>query len=162
MSFAKRESSAETVNTSSSGNTNGTNNNNNNNNNNKGKQPQPCDWIIEILKQQGVDNYDPAILSILHDYSYQYVSLILKDAAENHLHRTENKTESIEHKDIDFAQKQIHKNRKYSPDLLQSMEDAAQVNRIPLPFVSHHHKMKLPPKPYRLTSQNFQLDHDDK
>mmetsp|Transcript_22758 Transcript_22758/g.20000 ORF Transcript_22758/g.20000 Transcript_22758/m.20000 type:complete len:157 (-) Transcript_22758:88-558(-) len=153
----KREDSLETVNTSSSANTAATSNNSNI------KQPQPFDWIKEILKEQGVNEYDSAILDILHDYSYHYLSSILKEAAENLLHRTEpNKQEYMDKEDIEFAKSQIHKTRTYSPNLLEMMEDAAQVNRIPLPFVSHHHKMKLPPKPYRLTSQNFQLDHDDK
>lgn len=154
MSQVKREDSLETVNTSSSSNTNATSNN--------GKQPQPIDWIKEILKEQGVNEYDDGILDILHDYAYHYLSSILKEAAENLLHRTEaNKQEYMDKEDIEFAKSQIHKSRTYSPNLLEMLEDAAQVNRIPLPFVSHHHKMKLPPKPYCLTSQNWQLDHDD-
>ena len=153
MSLPKREDSTETVNTSSTNQTSVISGNT--------KQPQPYDWMTQILKDQGINDYDPAILDILHDYCYQYLSSILKEAAENVLHRTENKKDSIDLEfDIEFAKKQIHKTKKYSPNVLEMMEDAAQVNRIPLPFVSHHHKMKLPPKPYRLTSQNYQLDHD--
>ena len=124
------------------------------------KQPTPYKWCKEILEQQGIKDYDESILDILHDYSYQYLSSILREAAENVLYRTENKRDAIEHQDIEFAKKQIHKQKTYSPNLLEMMEDAAQVNRIPLPFVSQHHKMKLPPKPYRLTARNYQLDHE--
>eukprot|EP00483_Globobulimina_turgida_P013046 UN13070 len=147
----RKEDSLETVNTSSSGNTINSNI----------KQPTPYKWCKDILEQQGITDYDEAILDILHDYSYQYLSSILKEAAENVLHRTESKKDAIDMNDIDFAKRQIQKRKIYSPNLLEMMEDAAQVNRIPLPFVSHHHKMKLPPKPYCLTSRNYQLDHGD-
>ena len=53
MSQVKREDSLETVNTLSSANTNATSNND--------KQPQPIDWIKEILKEQGVNEYDDGI-----------------------------------------------------------------------------------------------------
>eukprot|EP01083_Nonionella_stella_P249795 863366_1 len=147
----RREDSCETVNTSSSGNTVNSN-----------IKPHPYKWCKDILEQQGITDYDEAILDILHDYSYQYLSSILQEAAENVLHRTESAKDAIDIQDIDFAKRQIQKRKTYSPNLLQMMEDAAQVNRIPLPFVSHHHKMKLPPKPYRLTSRNYQIDYGDK
>mmetsp|Transcript_36438 Transcript_36438/g.58425 ORF Transcript_36438/g.58425 Transcript_36438/m.58425 type:complete len:155 (+) Transcript_36438:53-517(+) len=123
-------------------------------------QPQPFDWSRQLLEEQGITDYHPAILDILHDYSYQYLSSILKEAAENVLHRSDGKADSIELEDVEFAKRQIHKSKAHSPLLIDVMQDAAQVNRIPLPFVSHHFKMKLPPKPYSLTSQNYQLDHD--
>eukprot|EP01084_Bolivina_argentea_P221277 374810_1 len=148
---ARKEESVESINTTSSSNTINSN----------VKQPTPYKWCKEILKQQGINEYDESILDILHDYSYQYLSSILKEAAENVLHRTENKSDAIEFSDLEFAKRQIHKRKTYSPNVLQMMEDAAQVNRIPLPFVSHHHKMKLPPKPYCLTARNYQLDHAD-
>mmetsp|Transcript_56495 Transcript_56495/g.94061 ORF Transcript_56495/g.94061 Transcript_56495/m.94061 type:complete len:166 (-) Transcript_56495:82-579(-) len=123
------------------------------------KQPQPFDWIKQILDDQKIEHYDPAIFDILHDYAYYYLSSVLKEAAENTLHRTDGKSLAVDFTDIEFAKKRLHKTQTFSPNLLQVLEDAAQVNRIPLPFVSHHYKMKLPPKPYRLTSQNFQLNH---
>ena len=140
-----KEESSDTVNTSSSANSNI-------------KQPTPYKWCKGILREQGIDKYEESVLDVVHDYAYQYLSSILKEAAENVLHRTENKGCGIEYQDIEHAKKQIHKRKTYSPNLLEMLEDAAQVNRIPLPFVSHHHKMKLPPKPYCLTSQNYQLD----
>merc|ERR1719347_656122 len=81
------------------------------------KQPTPYKWFKEILEQQGITDYDESILDILHDYSYQYLSSILREAAENVLYRTENKRDAIEHQDIEFAKKQIHKRKTYSPNL---------------------------------------------
>ena len=146
----RKADSVETQNTSSSS-------SNSVNSNNNTRVPSTHKWAEDILKNNNIKEYDPAILDMLHNYAYRYVSIILKDSVRNVRYRTEEKSDIIEQEDVSFAQKEYHRKTQYSPNIIKVLEDAAQVNRIPLPFVSHHHKLKLPPKPYRVTKQNFHL-----
>mmetsp|Transcript_12820 Transcript_12820/g.15908 ORF Transcript_12820/g.15908 Transcript_12820/m.15908 type:complete len:154 (-) Transcript_12820:78-539(-) len=127
----------------------------NDNNNIFTGTPTMIDYCKELLNEMNI-KYDDNILFILNDFSHNYLTKILKEAIDNANHRNSNIT-NINEYDIKMGINNIESTYIKSPNNIDNMEISAQVNRIPLPIPKSYGKIKLPPKPYRLTSNNYAL-----
>ncbi len=115
--------------------------------------PKDAQVITTILRDMGVNEYEPRVVHQLLEFSYRYVSQVLEDAV---VYSTYANKKSVDVEDVRLAVEKLSDKMFTSPpprDLL--MEIARQKNQIPLPVIKSHAGPRLPNERYSLMSANY-------
>ena len=111
--------------------------------------------IISILKDMGITDFEPRVVSQLLEFSYRYISTILEDSRTFSVHA---RKKGVDLDDVKLAVEMHSDHNLTSPpprDLL--LEVAARRNSIPLPIPKQSGGLKLPPERFCLTNTNYRL-----
>ena len=123
-------------------------------------EPKDIKMIKRLLKEEGVDEYDDAIVSHLLEFYHRYSIDTIKQAQD--LQQHDNKQRNIEGKDVKLA---IHMQRDkmfVNPPLWEYTSSlSSSINSIPLPAIPNRYGILLPPEKYTLTSTNFQINQNE-
>ena len=115
--------------------------------------PKDAQVIAAILKDMGVQEYEPRVLHQLLEFAYRYASNVLEDAV---LYSTYAGKKSVDANDVRLAVEKLSDKMFTTPpphDLL--MELARHKNSIPLPPIKSHAGPRIPPDRYSLIACNY-------
>ncbi|XP_028402693.1 transcription initiation factor TFIID subunit 9B-like [Dendronephthya gigantea] len=131
-----------------------------NKDNNAKSTPRDARAMKAILKEMGVEDYEPRVINQMLEFTYRYVTDVLEDARVycNHANKKE-----IDADDIKLAVQIRMDNSFTSPpprDFL--MEIARQKNSTPLPLIQPRSGLRLPPDRYCLLSNNYRVKQQQK
>lgn len=115
--------------------------------------PKDGQVIAAILKDMGVQDYEPRVLHQLLEFSYRYASNVLEDAL---LYSTYAGKKSVDANDVRLAVEKLSNKMFTSPPPRELLMDMArQKNSVPLPTIKSHAGPRLPPDRYSLISCNY-------
>ena len=115
--------------------------------------PKDGQVIAAILKDMGVQDYEPRVLHQLLEFSYRYASHVLEDAM---LYSTYAGKKTVDANDVRLAVEKLSDKMFTTPpprDLL--MDLARHKNSVPLPPIKSHAGPRLPPDRYSLIACNY-------
>jgi len=108
-----------------------------------------------ILRDLGMTDYDPGVLTQMLEFSYRYISNVLEDAK---LYSNHARKRSIDSEDIKLAVQVLTEQSVTSPPTRDVLLDLAQSrNNTQLPLVKPGVGLRLPPDRYCLTNTNYRL-----
>uniref|UniRef100_A0A1B6I248 Transcription initiation factor TFIID subunit 9 n=1 Tax=Homalodisca liturata TaxID=320908 RepID=A0A1B6I248_9HEMI len=117
--------------------------------------PKDALVITSILKELGINDYEPRVINQLLEFTYRYVTGVLDDA-KVYANHAKKKMPDIE--DVRLAvQMQVDRNFTTPPPRDLLLEIARLKNNSPLPLVKPHCGIRLPPDRYCLNSCNYRL-----
>ncbi|XP_035781389.1 transcription initiation factor TFIID subunit 9-like [Anopheles albimanus] len=117
--------------------------------------PKDAQVVMSILKELGVQDYEPRVINQLLEFTYRYVTCILDDAK---IYANHARKKVIELDDVKLATQMILDKAFTGPpprDVL--LEIARNRNVTPLPLIKTHCGLRLPPDRYCLSACNYKL-----
>ncbi|PNF14588.1 Transcription initiation factor TFIID subunit 9 [Cryptotermes secundus] len=122
--------------------------------------PKDAQVIMSIMKDMGIEEYEPRVINQLLEFTYRYITCILDDARvfANHA-----KKKVIDLEDVKLAVQMTVDRAFTTPpprDIL--LEVARTKNNSPLPLIKPHCGLRLPPDRYCLSSCNYRLKNNKK
>jgi len=117
--------------------------------------PKDAQVVMSILKELGIQDYEPRVVNQLLEFTYRYVTCILDDAKifANHA-----KKKVIDVDDVKLACDMILDKAFTSPPPRHVLAKLAESrNSMPLPPIKPHCGLRLPPDRYCLTATNYKL-----
>ncbi|XP_058057986.1 transcription initiation factor TFIID subunit 9 [Anopheles bellator] len=117
--------------------------------------PKDAQVVKSILKELGVQDYEPRVINQLLEFTYRYVTCILDDAK---IYANHARKKVIELDDVKLATQMILDKAFTGPpprDIL--LEIARNRNATPLPLIKTHCGLRLPPDRYCLSACNYKL-----
>ncbi|XP_058124283.1 transcription initiation factor TFIID subunit 9 [Anopheles coustani] len=117
--------------------------------------PKDAQVVMSILKELGVNDYEPRVINQLLEFTYRYVTCILDDAK---IYANHARKKVIELDDVKLATQMILDKAFTTPpprDVL--LEIARNRNVTPLPLIKTHCGLRLPPDRYCLSACNYKL-----
>jgi len=117
--------------------------------------PKEAQVMAGILRDLGMNDYDPGVLTQMLEFSYRYISNVLEDAK---LYSNHARKRSIDSEDIKLAVQVLTEQSVNSPPTRDVLLDLAQGrNNTQLPLVKPGVGLRLPPDRHCLTSTNYRL-----
>uniref|UniRef100_A0A1B6D6I3 Transcription initiation factor TFIID subunit 9 n=1 Tax=Clastoptera arizonana TaxID=38151 RepID=A0A1B6D6I3_9HEMI len=117
--------------------------------------PKDAQVIMSILKELGINDYEPRVVNQLLEFTYRYVTCILDDAR---VYANHSKKKMIDLDDVRLAvTMQLDRVFTTPPPRDILLEIAKSKNNCPLPLVKPHCGIRLPPDRYCLSSCNYRL-----
>uniref|UniRef100_F1LEF7 Transcription initiation factor TFIID subunit 9B n=2 Tax=Ascaris suum TaxID=6253 RepID=F1LEF7_ASCSU len=116
----------------------------------------PHDALVvqNVLKEMGVTDYEPRVVSQLLEFAYRYTIDLLEDARSVSEHAGK---KQIDETDVQFAiDNAASAWRGARPDRQFMLELAEQKNSIPLPAIRQNFGMRLPNDRFCLVQPNMQ------
>ncbi|XP_075220304.1 TBP-associated factor 9 isoform X1 [Lycorma delicatula] len=111
--------------------------------------------IQSMLKEIGINDYEPRVVNQLLEFTYRYVTCILDDAR---VYASHAKKKGIDVEDVKLAvQMQLDRVFTTPPPRDILLEIARTKNNTPLPLVKPHCGVRLPPDRYCLNSCNYRM-----
>ncbi|KAG5682462.1 hypothetical protein PVAND_011813 [Polypedilum vanderplanki] len=125
-------------------------------NTNQSKQlPKDAQVIISILRDLGLESFEPRVINQLLEFTYRYVTTILEDAK---VYANHSKKKGIDLEDVKLASTMLlDKSFTGPPPREVLFEVAKQKNTQPLPTIKPHSGIRLPPDRHCLLAANFKL-----
>ncbi|CAG0901899.1 unnamed protein product [Cyprideis torosa] len=115
--------------------------------------PKDGQVIISILKDAGIQEWEPRVINQLLEWNYKYVTSVLEDARLFSQHA---KKKSIDTEDVRLAiEMQLDRGFTSPPPRDVLMEMARTRNAEPLPQVKPHAGPRLPPERFCLLAPTF-------
>ncbi|XP_075146207.1 TBP-associated factor 9 [Haematobia irritans] len=117
--------------------------------------PKDAQVIMSILKDLGIQEYEPRVINQLLEFSYRYVTCILDDAKvfANHARK-----KTIDLDDVKLATEVVLDKAFTCPPPRHVISKLAEVrNSMPLPAIKPHCGLRLPPDRYCLSACNYKL-----
>lgn len=115
--------------------------------------PKDAAVIAQILREMGVNEYEPRVVHQLLEFSYRYVSTVLEDAV---VYSTYAGKKSVDTNDIELAVSKLSDKMFTTPPPKEVLiEMARSKNSIPLPAIKSHAGPRLPPEKHSLISANY-------
>lgn len=111
--------------------------------------------MISVLKDMGIEEFEPRVINQLLEFSYRYITNLLEDARafSNHANK-----KNIDSEDIKMAIKsKVDYSFTTTPPRDLLMEISKSKNKNPLPPIKYHAGIRLPPDRFCLHSQNYAL-----
>ena len=122
--------------------------------------PKDGQVIAAILKECGVNEYEPRVVQQLLEFVYRYVTTVLEDAQ---VYSTYAKKKSIDADDVRLSVQLLQEKMFTSPPPRELLaEIARQRNSIPLPPIKSHAGPRLPSDRYSLISCNYKYKNSTK
>lgn len=120
--------------------------------------PKQALFIMDLLKESGVTDYEPQVVNQLLEFSHAYITDRLSDAQDyaNHAGRA-----NIALEDVKLAV--LRKSEEYSTPVLTRdslLDIAREKNASPLPALKAYSGPRLPPDRYCLSSHNYRLKNE--
>jgi len=121
----------------------------------QGKIPKDAQVIISILKEIGIQDYEPRVVNQLLEFTYRYVTCILDDAK---VYANHAKKKVIDAKDVKLASQMMLDKAFTTPPTRDVLFEVARAkNSTPLPLVKINCGLRLPPDRYCLSACNYKL-----
>uniref|UniRef100_A0A1I8N0E9 Transcription initiation factor TFIID subunit 9 n=1 Tax=Musca domestica TaxID=7370 RepID=A0A1I8N0E9_MUSDO len=117
--------------------------------------PKDAQVIMSILKDLGIQEYEPRVINQLLEFCYRYVTCILDDAKvfANHARK-----KTIDLDDVKLATEVVLDKAFTCPPPRHVISKLAEVrNSMPLPPIKPHCGLRLPPDRYCLSACNYKL-----
>ncbi|VDK76575.1 unnamed protein product [Litomosoides sigmodontis] len=116
-----------------------------------GTIPHDAQVMEAILKEMGVADYEPRVISQMLEFAYRYTAEILEDARSISEHAGK---KQIDEADVQFAidNTGFWKSERPSRQLL--VEFAEQKNAVPLPAIRQNYGLRLPSDRFCLVQPN--------
>lgn len=111
--------------------------------------------MVSILRDLGIHEYDPGVLTQMLEFSYRYISSILEDARvySNHARKR-----VVDLEDVKLAVQVNTEQSVTGPPTREVLLDLAQArNSTQLPLVKPGVGLRLPPDRHCLTNTNYRL-----
>lgn len=106
-----------------------------------------------ILKEMGVEEYDPNVVHQMLEFSYRYITNVLEDARVYSEHAQK---KELDVSDVRLAiQNRMDHSFTTPPPRDFLIEIARQKNSAPLPLIPEKFGPRLPPERYCLTANNY-------
>ncbi|XP_012276880.1 transcription initiation factor TFIID subunit 9 [Orussus abietinus] len=122
--------------------------------------PKDAQVIMSIMKDMGINDYEPKVINQLLEFTYRYVTCILDDSR---IYANHAKKKFIDLDDVRLAVKMQLERTFTNPPPRDVLLDVARAkNNIPLPFVKPNNGLRLPPDRYCLNSTNYRLKYTSK
>lgn len=122
--------------------------------------PKEAQIMAAILKDMGVNEYEPRVLNQMMEFSYRYLTDVLEDAKLCSSHANK---KSIDLDDIKMAiQFKLDHSYTNPPPRDLLMDVARHKNSVPLPLIKPFTGPKLPPDRYCFTAPNYRLKSQNK
>ncbi|XP_063702324.1 transcription initiation factor TFIID subunit 9 [Culicoides brevitarsis] len=119
------------------------------------KIPKDAQVIISILKEIGIQDYEPRVVNQLLEFTYRYVTCILDDAK---VYANHAKKKVIDAKDVKLASQMMLDKAFTNPPARDVLFEVAKAkNSTPLPLVKINCGLRLPPDRYCLSACNYKL-----
>ncbi|XP_046915655.2 TBP-associated factor 9 [Dermatophagoides farinae] len=117
--------------------------------------PKDSQVVAAILKEMGINEFEPRVLPQLVEFAYRYVARVLEDAQ---LFSSYARKKVIDTDDVSLAiQMQIDRSFVGPPSRDILLEISRNKNTQPLPPIKSHNGMRLPADRYSLVAPNFRL-----
>lgn len=118
-------------------------------------QSKDAQSMIAVLKDMGIEDFEPRVISQLLEFSYRYTTNLLDDAKAFSTHAGK---KSIDSEDIKMAIKsKVDFSFTTTPPRDLLIELSKNKNKNPLPPIKDHSGIRLPPDRFCLHAQNFFL-----
>jgi histone H3/H4 len=117
--------------------------------------PKEAQVMVSILRDLGIHEYDPGVLTQMLEFSYRYISSILEDARvySNHARKR-----VVDLEDVKLAVQVNTEQSVTGPPTREVLLDLAQArNSTQLPLVKPGVGLRLPPDRHCLTNTNYRL-----
>ncbi|XP_037950216.1 transcription initiation factor TFIID subunit 9 [Teleopsis dalmanni] len=117
--------------------------------------PKDAQVIMSMLKEVGIQDYEPRVINQLLEFTYRYVTCILDDAKAfaNHARK-----KTIDLDDVNLAVEMVNDKSFTSPPPRHILAKLAEArNSMPLPPVKPHCGLRLPPDRYCLSGCNYKV-----
>lgn len=117
----------------------------------------PKDALVmgAILKEMGINEYEPKVINQMLEYTYRYITTVLEDAIVYSKHAGK---KDVDADDVQLAiQSRLDHSYTNPPPREFLIEIARQKNRHPLPQIQTKSGLRLPPDRYCLTSTNYKV-----
>jgi len=117
--------------------------------------PKDAQVMISILKDMGINDFEPRVINQMLEFSYRYVTNILEDAR---LYSQHAKKKVIDIEDVKLSV-QLQADQCFtSPPPRESLLELARTkNAIQLPLIQPKAGIRLPPDRHCLTATNYKL-----
>ncbi|XP_077298260.1 TBP-associated factor 9 [Arctopsyche grandis] len=117
--------------------------------------PRDAHAIMGMLKELGVTEFDPRVVTQLLEFAHRYVSAVLEDARVFAGHA---KKKTVEAEDVRLAAAG-HAERAFTapPPRELLLEVTRGKNLAPLPLIKPHCGLRLPPDRFCLSACNYRL-----
>lgn len=117
--------------------------------------PKDAQVMISILKDMGINDFEPRVVNQMLEFSYRYVTNILEDSRVYSQHA---KKKSIDIDDVKLSvQLQADQSFTSPPPREALLELARAKNAIQLPLIQPKAGIRLPPDRHCLTATNYKL-----
>jgi len=117
--------------------------------------PKEAQVMVGILRDLGIHQYDPGVLTQMLEFSYRYISNILEDAK---LYSNHARKRTIDSEDVKLAVQVNTEQTVTGPPSRDVLLELAQSrNNQQLPLVKPGAGLRLPPDRHCLTSTNYRL-----
>ena len=118
-------------------------------------QSKDAQTMIAVLKDMGIEDFEPRVVSQLLEFSYRYTTNLLDDAKAFSTHAGK---KTIDSEDIKMAiRSKVDFSFTTTPPRDLLMEISKSKNKNPLPPIKDHSGIRLPPDRFCLHAQNFLL-----
>jgi len=117
--------------------------------------PKEAQVMVGILRDLGIHDYEPGVLTQMAEFSYRYVTKVLEDAKVYSSHA---RKRAIDIDDVRLAVQVMTEQTVTSPPPRDVLLELAQTkNEVQLPLVRSGAGLRLPPDRHCLTSTNYRL-----
>jgi len=111
--------------------------------------------MAAILRDLGIQDYEPGVLTQLVEFSYRYVTKVLEDAK---MYSSHARKRTVDLDDVKLAVQVMCEQTVTSPPTRDVLLELAQAkNNTQLPLVKPGAGLRLPPDRHCLTSTNYRL-----
>lgn len=118
-------------------------------------QSKDAQSMMAVLKDMGIEDFEPRVISQLLEFSYRYTTTLLDDAKAFSTHAGK---KSIDSEDIKMAiRSKVDFSFTTTPPRDLLIELSKNKNKNPLPPIKDHSGIRLPPDRFCLHAQNFFL-----
>ena len=118
-------------------------------------QSKDFQTMVSVLKDMGIEEFEPRVINQLLEFSYRYITNLLEDARafSNHAGK-----KNIDSEDIKMAIKsKVDYTFTTTPPRDLLMEISKAKNKNPLPLIKISSGIRLPPDRFCLHAQNYVL-----
>ena len=122
---------------------------------NVNSMPKDGQVMLAILKDMGVNDFEPKVVNQLLEFSYRYVTNVLEDAkaVSNHARK-----KTLDLDDVKLAVQMYAEQNVTTPPSREILLDMARTkNANPLPIPKATCGLRLPPDRHCLTAANYRL-----
>lgn len=117
--------------------------------------PKEAQVMATILRDLGINDYEPGVLTQMLEFSYRYITSVLEDAR---LYSNHARKKAVDVEDVKMAvQMQCEQNNTAPPSREVLLELSQFRNSTQLPLVKPGAGLRLPPDRHCLTAVNYRL-----
>lgn len=122
--------------------------------------PKDAQVMISILKDMGINDFEPRVVNQMLEFSYRYVTNVLEDAKVYSQHAGK---KNIDLEDVKLSVSMSTEQTFTSPPPREALLELARIkNSVQLPIPTNKLGLRLPPDRHCLTNTNYKLKTQNK